>query len=108
MQLVSERERGNIAYIDVAALQLNSSRQTEPAKELAASLKKHVSEGALVVFDDFSGLLHSGLPALEALKLFRKMQAISRRVCVSQLSFSDSRADATVTVGLFGDYRIPR
>ncbi|KAK9900063.1 hypothetical protein P389DRAFT_192359 [Cystobasidium minutum MCA 4210] len=75
IQLLSERERGNVAYIDVASM----IPQPDIVKHLLENLKKHILEGTLLVMDDFSGLLHSGLPALGLLKLFRKMQALIRQ-----------------------------
>lgn len=80
-QLLSERERGSFAYIDVAALlSAHEAANAELDNAILTQMRQHLNEEALVIFDDFSGLLHSGLDPLIALRLFRKILKTVRQV----------------------------
>lgn len=85
-QLISERERGNFHYVDVAQLLLSSDDEHSISIFLLDKLRQHLCEGTLVIFDDFSGLLHGGSQPLQALRLFRKLQYLIRRVSCLVLS----------------------
>lgn len=80
-QLISERERGNFEYVDVAPMLLALGDGSDLSTSILDKLRQYPWKGALVIFDDFSGLLHSGLDPLQALRLYRKLQHLIRRVC---------------------------
>lgn len=84
VQLLNERDRGNCQYIDAAQLlsSLNAGSNSKSwSTTFIEAIKPNISKDCLVIFDDYSGFLHAGLPPLQLFKAFKSLHRSIQSVC---------------------------